>query len=203
MPRHNESRERILATATKVFARKGFENATVDEIAQAAGVAKGTVYYSFPTKSALYAGVIIDGVTWLRNEAVAHLERDEPVPTQMLAIIATLTDIFLEYTEIVGEFLSETPHSLDPPDKQRIAHAREEMLDFTSSLVSEGIEHGHLRPVDPRLTAAGIVSMLHALCRDSVRSERPRAREDIVSLVGLMLTTGIMRAPQEAGDGRA
>ena len=44
----------IVGVARKVFARKGFHDATVDEIAETAGLAKGTVYVYFRSKRSLY-----------------------------------------------------------------------------------------------------------------------------------------------------
>lgn len=57
--------ERILEAAYKIFADKGFYNATVDEIAQMAGVGKGTVYRHFDSKDKLFQEVVkrkLDGL---------------------------------------------------------------------------------------------------------------------------------------------
>jgi len=45
-----KTREKILKVATKLFARKGFDGARVDEIAQKAGVNKALIYYYFKSK---------------------------------------------------------------------------------------------------------------------------------------------------------
>jgi len=45
-----KTREKILKAATKLFARKGFDGARVDEIAQKAGVNKALIYYYFKSK---------------------------------------------------------------------------------------------------------------------------------------------------------
>jgi TetR/AcrR family transcriptional regulator len=50
--------ERILTAARKIFARKGYSGAHVDEIAEAAGVNKATIYYQIGDKDTLYASVI-------------------------------------------------------------------------------------------------------------------------------------------------
>lgn len=52
LPRE-ELRGRIYAAALRIFREKGFDAATVEEVARAAGVAKGTVFNFFPTKGAL------------------------------------------------------------------------------------------------------------------------------------------------------
>ncbi len=51
-------REAILAAAKDEFVAKGFAAARVEDIAKRAGVAKGTVYLSFPDKEQLFEGVI-------------------------------------------------------------------------------------------------------------------------------------------------
>jgi AcrR family transcriptional regulator len=61
MARQAERREAtqgvILAAATDLFGRQGFAAATVDQIAQAGGLAKGAIYHHFPTKEALFEAV--------------------------------------------------------------------------------------------------------------------------------------------------
>ena len=55
-------RERILAAALKLFAHEPYQAVTMDRVAEAAGVAKGTLYLYFPSKDALYLGVLSDGL---------------------------------------------------------------------------------------------------------------------------------------------
>ena len=52
----------ILAAARKVFAVRGFNEATVDEIAAAAGIAKGTVYLYFSSKKDIYLAALKQGI---------------------------------------------------------------------------------------------------------------------------------------------
>jgi AcrR family transcriptional regulator len=51
-------RQQILAAAAKVFADKGFHRATIREVAQAAGIADGTIYNYFKNKDALLLGIL-------------------------------------------------------------------------------------------------------------------------------------------------
>ena len=192
MPRTNESRKKILATARLVFAEKGFESATVEEIADAAGVAKGTVYYSFTRKSELYAAVIADGVAWLKAETAKHAEQDGPFLDRTTEIVRTLTDLFLDYTGFVAVFFSEAPHGLDAVDKRRIDEERHGLLEFYRSLIAEGVALGYLRPVDPGLAASGLLALLYALCREHGNGDRARARRDILAFVRTLLSRGIV-----------
>lgn len=52
-------RERLLAAGRELFSRYGLRKTTVEELARAAGIAKGTFYLFFPSKEALYAEVLL------------------------------------------------------------------------------------------------------------------------------------------------
>lgn len=55
-PEHKQkSRARILGAASRLFAERGFENVTIDEVMSAAGMTRGAFYAHFKSKSALYA----------------------------------------------------------------------------------------------------------------------------------------------------
>jgi AcrR family transcriptional regulator len=52
------SREKIIDAAAIIFSRSGYHRASMDEIARTAGVAKGTLYYNFPSKAGLFKAVV-------------------------------------------------------------------------------------------------------------------------------------------------
>lgn len=59
MPRYpSETRRRILESAYKLFYREGFQRTGVDEVAEAAGITKRTLYNHYPSKDDLIAGVL-------------------------------------------------------------------------------------------------------------------------------------------------
>lgn len=54
----DERREEILASAARLFAETGYHATTIDDVAERAGVAKGTVYWYFRSKKALFLAVL-------------------------------------------------------------------------------------------------------------------------------------------------
>lgn len=56
--RKSQTRERLIDAAARVFARRGFEAATIDEVAAAAGFTKGAVYSNFASKTELFVALI-------------------------------------------------------------------------------------------------------------------------------------------------
>ena len=69
-PARSSKREAVLAAATQLFARQGYENTEVDAIAAAAGVAKGTIYFHFQTKEKLFLAVADFGMNRLSEHVL-------------------------------------------------------------------------------------------------------------------------------------
>lgn len=56
-----ESREKILATARHLFAEKGYDGCNVSDIARAAGMSQGNIYWYFPSKKEIYTTILAEG----------------------------------------------------------------------------------------------------------------------------------------------
>lgn len=81
---HERRREEILATATGVFARLGYQSADVQFVADALKVSKGTVYRYFPTKEQLFLEAVRRGVRRL-SETMDEVMATVPDPVDQLA----------------------------------------------------------------------------------------------------------------------
>lgn len=82
--RRTATRSAVLNAATELFSRSGFAATTMDEIAAAAGVAKGAVYHHFPTKEALFEEVFDETSRALADRLVqSRIER----PADLLSAI--------------------------------------------------------------------------------------------------------------------
>src|SRR5882672_1864141 len=77
----------ILEAARKVFARKGFELATVDDVAEAAGVAKGTLYLYFRSKRDIYLAALRRGVLDLNQETARLVAASPTLEAKLRAFI--------------------------------------------------------------------------------------------------------------------
>jgi AcrR family transcriptional regulator len=56
-----ESREKILSTARRLFAEKGYDGCNVSDIANAAGMSQGNIYWYFPSKNDIYGAILAEG----------------------------------------------------------------------------------------------------------------------------------------------
>ena len=89
-----ETRERIFEAAVEEFRREGFTGARVDRVVAAAGVARGTFYFHFPTKE----HVLLE--LQKRHEAALHARLEAmPRPRSARQLLRQIADALLEETE--------------------------------------------------------------------------------------------------------
>jgi AcrR family transcriptional regulator len=96
-PTQDERRSAILAAALDVFAENGFAAARLDDVAQKAGVAKGTLYLYFPDKEALFEALLLGLVSPILKRIHA-LSADPALPAT--AVLEGILALF--QTEMIG-----------------------------------------------------------------------------------------------------
>src|SRR6266446_5833309 len=79
----------ILAAARKVFAGSGYSEATVDQIAAAAGLAKGTIYLYFSSKKDIYLAAMKEGLVELREQTRQNMQAVEGIRAKLRTFITT------------------------------------------------------------------------------------------------------------------
>src|SRR5881396_488011 len=89
-------RTELLTAARTVFGKKGFHQASVDEIAEMAEVAKGTVYLYYASKRELYMEAVRFGVESLNRELAAQAERRGSCLETLRALTETKITFFEE-----------------------------------------------------------------------------------------------------------
>jgi AcrR family transcriptional regulator len=90
--RREATRDAIVAAAAMLFGGKGFAATTIDEIAAAAGVAKGAVYHHFPSKEAVFEAVLRKTNQTLAADITAKVIQSPDV----LAMLARGTEAYFE-----------------------------------------------------------------------------------------------------------
>ncbi len=89
----NYKKERILKKAVKNISEKGFKKTTINEIAEEADVAKGTIYNYFGNKKGLHYSLIEKGIQFLTSEIEINIEST----TDPIEKIKIITEIYLNF----------------------------------------------------------------------------------------------------------
>jgi AcrR family transcriptional regulator len=82
------TRQRILAAAAQLFAGKGFDASTTRDIADAAGIAAGTVFNYFPTKEAILASLVAEAARQACEEFANGAGDAESFEEELFAFVA-------------------------------------------------------------------------------------------------------------------
>jgi AcrR family transcriptional regulator len=145
--------EAIMASARELFFAKGFNATTMDEIARRAELSKGALYLYFPSKEALYATVMNEGLTILFDQVEAVFQLDLP-PDQMLRKCGeVIYRYYLDYREYsrIFFFMEHRDVARQIPRELIQANLEKGMRNFQCfmEIIQKGIEQGIFAQIDP------------------------------------------------------
>ncbi|MCI0560049.1 MAG: TetR/AcrR family transcriptional regulator [Nitrososphaera sp.] len=92
-----QRREEIINAAQKVFFEKGLQAATMDEIAEAAELSKGTLYLYYKSKEDLYLAVMMRGIEILHNMFAEATSSQEPTVVQLMKLGDAYYEFFKQH----------------------------------------------------------------------------------------------------------
>ena len=90
----DDKRERLLAAAAAVFAERDFHRVQVSDVAERAGVGKGTVYLYFPTKDHLHRAALEASLVGIRTEVQTAVEAAAPAEETLRRIVLAVLRFF-------------------------------------------------------------------------------------------------------------
>lgn len=149
--RMRDRRDSILAAASRVFAQKGFEAASIAEIAQGAGVSDGLVYKYFDNKRDL----LVCALTAFYERVISDLERQvnrgASFVDRLQLLVQTHLGVFVSDTGLCRLFISEVRVAADYPGSA-IQALNKRYAAVLMRIVRDGIRNGEVLPdTDPRV----------------------------------------------------
>ena len=185
-------KKQIIKAATKIFARKGFHQAKMDEIAEAAKVAKGTLYYNYASKSTLFAATVTSGMEEIMDKISRDLESDLPFMEHFRLLISNTIRIYLKNKAVIRIYVNELSSGIDKEALAEIKKVRRRFLRFVTDTLQAGQEMGYLKPLHRQISATLLVGMVDALCSSQLGPEENYDFEDIIETVIPIMSTGML-----------
>jgi AcrR family transcriptional regulator len=155
----------ILEAARSVFATKGFNDATVDDIANAAGVAKGTVYLYYRSKRDIYFSALKFGIQQMHSALEEQLKAESTTEGKLRALIAVKLAYFDENRDFFKIYYSELgnlcihPGAIDSEFKTLYL----EQAKVIESILKEGARRKVLRTVRAEQAAFAISDIIRGV----------------------------------------
>jgi AcrR family transcriptional regulator len=148
-------RERTLSAAVDLFYDKGYENTTLDEVAERLGVTKPFIYTNFGSKTELLAEICSRGVKMAADALDAVLAK-RLGPRETLELFGRdYVSAVLQAQKHIAIFVREEKN-LEPADARRLGQMRREFFGKMTKLLENGAAAGEFDVDDAQLAALGI-----------------------------------------------
>ncbi len=150
----NKTKRKIFETSLRLFAEKGYEATSIEEITANVGVAKGTLYYHFSSKEEIFEFLIEEGVKLLKNSIEIKTEKLENSLDKIKAIILIEIKVLVKYENFMTIVLSEIWGS--GPRSSLCKKHIFEYIQMIEQIVEEGINKKEITDGDKNVIASGI-----------------------------------------------
>ena len=151
-----DTKQRILDAALEVFGERGFRGASVDDVAEAAGVTKGAIYYYFTDKDDLARD--LQRTLWgrLSQDALVAYDPARSAVDNLIgcfeAFIVTVRGMSTARRFLRDALLSSTLGSASRDDGDTLA--------LIQGILQAGIDRGEIAPLDPGVLTRILVGAL-------------------------------------------
>ena len=155
----------ILEAARKVFAANGFAGTSVEAIAQEAGIAKGTLYLYYDSKSEIYQEALRNGLVELCSLLKAQVERAGTIGEKIRVFIATKLSFFEENRDFFKIYYAEFGNAIAHPAEthRTIRELYVEQVSVLKSALTEAVRRKKVRSVKPLSVAFAINDLTRGL----------------------------------------
>jgi TetR/AcrR family transcriptional regulator, cholesterol catabolism regulator len=156
-----ERRERILASAAALFARKGVAATTVREIADEVGMLSGSLYHHFDSKEAMVDEIVTSYLEDLRTRYKAVLARDTDPRTRLHDLIVVSLEVVEAHPHATEIYQNDVNYLAQIERFSYLKNAGKEVQNTWLDVITAGVRKGVFRSdVDPKI--------LYRLMRDAV-----------------------------------
>lgn len=186
-------RQEILLAMADILAEKGYEAATLDDVANTMGCSKAVIYYQFRSKAELFAALVEEvhrtAMVWLREIA----KMDAPPEVQLRAAVTELTRQGWQPMDYAAIRIRR-PSSLPPETRAHLRTLDREFEGLFIDIVTRAMDAGVLVRRDPRLVAFTLINAVHSVFRWA-RPDGALSPEMFVKEVPAMVLEGVLQRP--------
>jgi AcrR family transcriptional regulator len=191
--RREDTRQRLFEAAVELIAEQGFSATTVDDIAERAGVAKGTVYYNFPSKTALFEDLLRHGVGLLTADFRAAVA-GKPPGAAVSALVRAQLEYIRRYRSFAQLLLSEMWRT-NREWQQTLKLLREEAIGVIADVLQSGVDSGEFAAdLDVRLSSSALFGVGLVVSLDWLMFQPDRDIDDVESALLAIVRTRVAAA---------
>jgi AcrR family transcriptional regulator len=150
----------IFESAESVFGRKGYDGATMQDIADEAGVSLKTLYATFQNKQDLYAQIMRDRASSFVAAMHVAMEGDDDPEAQISRIVSAYVAFLMEHEDWLRIHLHTRVAWAFRPADEEVAVSWAESRDAYSRVLERGMERGLFYRGDPEELAVMMQTLM-------------------------------------------
>ena len=158
----------ILEATRRVVAEVGYVDASMERVAQEAGVAKGTLYLYFESKEELFERAVDNGLDQLMDSTRTALEAAGAPLDRLRVAVRTGVDQARQNSAFFQAVVTARPAR-----RRRPGGGLRGYVALLSELLEEGVREGVLRSIEPERTARMLVHGMSGLVAESLLDDLP------------------------------
>ena len=154
----NKTKRKIFETSMKLFAQKGYDATSIEEITATVGVAKGTLYYHFSSKEEIFKFLVEEGVKLLKNSIAIKTEKLKRPIDKLKAIVLIQIKVLVKYEVFMRIILTEIWGT-----SLRSKMCRDYLFEYIKmieEIVQEAIEKKEIIESDPNVIASEVFGLV-------------------------------------------
>jgi AcrR family transcriptional regulator len=150
------TRRQILAAATGVFSKYGYEKTSIARICAAVGIARGTLYQYFRDKQSLFRALVDEQLEQIQDftRPIDWQASDVPEPERVLYERLLLIFELIHDHQDVFRLVVREARARNPETEDRVRRGQRELLSAMAAEFRAGARAGHYDCPDPEFTAA-------------------------------------------------
>lgn len=154
-------RREVLDIAARLFHERGYQGTSMDEIADAVGLTKGSLYHHFDSKTEILTAIYEEAADMVVAQTEGHSD-EEPADAVFRTLIRSILEMIGEHRYHVTIYYQEmrwVREWLPAEDAARIQAKVRSYIDFVDGVIKRGIKEGTLKKTDSRLAAYALIGM--------------------------------------------
>jgi len=185
--------DEIVRAAATAFGEVGYRTATLEAIAERAGISKVTLYRYVSSKEELLSLVVERTIDEFQRGLRRIVADRRPADQTLRRIVHYQVSLLAEHLSFLTVFFSEES-GLPAPMAARATRAKREYDQTIERVVREGVEAGLLRDLPPRLVVFGLLGMCNWLHK-WYRPDGKRTAAEIADVFVTLLERGYLTEP--------
>ncbi len=161
--RYVEKRKKILKQAAKIFAKKGYEKASLEEIATRLKLSKASLYHYIESKDEVLYLIQMEAIEQVLI-SIRQIQKTDKTPPDKLEDIIRIYVAIVTQNQVIGA-LSQQELILPKKWRNKIIALRDKCDQGIQDVISQGLKNGHFKVVDGKMAYMAAIGALNGILK--------------------------------------